>query len=190
MKITVYAGSATGKSKAFHRAAVEFGKAAATSGHELVYGGGAVGLMGAVADAALGAGGRVTGVMPRNLVSAEVAHTGLTTLHVVSTMHERKQLMADLCDAFVALPGGVGTAEEILEVWAWLILGDHGKPVTLLNVENYWGPLLSMADQMGTEGFLRPEEQGSLRQVLDFSDFMRTVNSWEAPPPRWLPANT
>ncbi|MBB6419148.1 TIGR00730 family Rossman fold protein [Streptomyces massasporeus] len=185
MRITVYAGSALGNRPVYREAAAVFAKEMVAAGHEIVYGGGAAGLMGVVADSALAAGGRVTGVMPTHLVDAEVAHRGLTELHVVDTMHQRKQLMADLADAFIALPGGVGTAEEILEVWAWLVLGTHQKPVTLLNVEGYWDRLLRMTCRMSLSGFLREEELGTLAPVADAAGFLRLVRDWEPPPPRW-----
>lgn len=185
MRITVYAGSALGNRAAYRDEAAVFAKEMVAAGHEIVYGGGAAGLMGVVADTALAAGGRVTGVIPRDLVDAEVAHPGLTELHVVDTMHQRKQLMADLADAFVALPGGVGTVEEILEVWAWLILGRHDKPVALLNVDGYWDRLLRMNCRMSASGFLRPGEAGTLPAVADADEFFELVGSWEPPPPRW-----
>ncbi len=185
MRITVYAGSALGNRPVYREAAEEFTRDAVRAGHEIVYGGGAVGLMGVVADTALVAGGRVTGVMPKSLVDAEVAHRGLTALHVVDSMHERKQLMADLGDCFVALPGGVGTVEEILEVWAWLVLGHHTKPVTLLNVDGYWDRLVRMSQRMSSSGFLRPEEEGSLLPVSNSAEFFSAIDQWKAPPPRW-----
>ncbi|MGF1428894.1 TIGR00730 family Rossman fold protein [Kitasatospora sp. LaBMicrA B282] len=185
MRVTVYAGSALGNRAAYREAAALFAKELVAAGHEIVYGGGAAGLMGVVADAALAAGGRVTGVIPQHLVEAEVAHRGLTRLHVVDTMHQRKQLMADLADAFVALPGGVGTVEEIFEVWAWLVLGRHTRPLALLNTEGYWDRLLRMNCRMAASGFLRKEEVGSLPAVADATEFLELVRLWEPPPPRW-----
>ncbi|MET8880423.1 TIGR00730 family Rossman fold protein [Streptomyces rubiginosohelvolus] len=185
MRITVYAGSALGNRAVYREAAEGFARDLATAGHEIVYGGGAVGLMGVVADAALAAGGRVTGVIPRSLVDAEVAHPGLTDLRVVDTMHERKQLMADLGECFVAMPGGVGTIEEILEVWAWLVLGHHDKPVVLLNTDGYWDRLVRMTNRMSVSGFLRPEEAGTLASVADAAELFETIQQWKAPPPRW-----
>ncbi|MFE0047474.1 LOG family protein [Streptomyces albireticuli] len=185
MKVTVYAGSASGSRPVFEREAREFARSLAEAGVEIVYGGGAVGLMGAVADAALEAGGTVTGVMPKSLVDAEVAHRGLTRLHVVDTMHERKQMMADLGDCFVALPGSVGTLEEIVEVWAWLVLGYHGKPVTLLNTDGYWSRLMGMARRMAANGFLRPEELQSFVPVGNAEELFRLYETWRPPTPRW-----
>ncbi|MET4642458.1 TIGR00730 family Rossman fold protein [Streptomyces sp. NBC_01724] len=185
MRITVYAGSALGNQAIYQEAAAAFAKQLVAEGHEIVYGGGAAGLMGVVADSALAAGGRVTGVIPKHLVDAEVAHQGLTELHIVDTMHQRKQIMADLADAFVALPGGVGTVEEILEAWAWLILGRHGKPMALLNVDGYWDRLLRMICRMSASGFLREQELGTLASVGDANEFLDLVSQWEPPPPRW-----
>ncbi|MFI0826039.1 TIGR00730 family Rossman fold protein [Streptomyces roseolus] len=185
MRVTVYAGSALGNRAVYEETAALFAKELVAAGHEIVYGGGAAGLMGVVADSALAAGGRVTGVIPRHLVEAEVAHQGLTELHIVDTMHQRKQKMADLADAFVALPGGVGTVEEILEVWAWLILGRHGKPMALLNVEGYWDRMHRMINRMSSSGFLREQEVGTLASVGDAAGFLELVRDWEPPPPRW-----
>ncbi|MBT2423891.1 TIGR00730 family Rossman fold protein [Streptomyces sp. ISL-22] len=185
MRITVYAGSALGNRPIYREATERFTREVVRAGHEIVYGGGAVGLMGVVADTALAEGGRVTGVMPRSLVDAEVAHRRLTELHVVDSMHERKQLMADLGDCFVALPGGVGTVEEILEVWAWLVLGHHQKPVTLLNVGGYWDRLVRMSQRMAMSGFLRPEEEGSLLPIANSAELFTALGQWKPPPPRW-----
>ncbi|POX41483.1 TIGR00730 family Rossman fold protein [Streptomyces sp. Ru73] len=184
-KVTVYAGSAPGNRPVFLEEARRFARQVAEAGWEIVYGGGAVGLMGAVADAALAAGGRVTGVIPQSLVNAEVAHPGLTELHVVDSMHERKQLMADLGDCFVALPGGVGTVEEIVEVWAWLVLGHHGKPITLVNTDGYWNRLFGMARGMAVNGFLSPEELAAFTLIRDAQDLFDVCASWQPPPPRW-----
>ncbi len=144
------------------RAAREFGREAAKRDVRLVYGGASVGLMGAVADAALEAGGRVVGVIPRALVEREIAHSGLTELHVVQSMHERKATMAQLAGAFVALPGGLGTLEELFEVWTWGMLGLHGKPYGLLDVAGYYTPLIRFLDQARDEGFIRPSQRDEL----------------------------
>jgi uncharacterized protein (TIGR00730 family) len=126
----------------------------AKRGNALVYGGASVGTMGVVADAALAAGGEVFGVIPRSLVDREIAHPDLTELHVVESMHDRKALMAELADGFVALPGGAGTLEELFEVWTWALLGLHAKPIALLDVDGYYDPLLAMTRHMVDEGFL------------------------------------
>ncbi len=120
-----------------------------------MYGGGSVGLMGMLADATLAAGGEVVGVIPRSLLEREVGHAGLTTLHVVESMHQRKALMAELADAFVALPGGLGTLEELFEIWTWGLLGLHAKPFGLLDVEEYYAPLIAFLDHAVMEGFVR-----------------------------------
>jgi uncharacterized protein (TIGR00730 family) len=150
--VCVFCGSSVGEDPAYREAAVSVGKAVARAGLKLVYGGGRVGLMGAVADAALAAGGRVIGVMPRALVEREIEHAALSELHVVETMHERKTRMADLSDGFIALPGGAGTLEEFLEQWTWAELDVHGKPCGLLNVKDYFGPLITMMQRIVSEG--------------------------------------
>jgi uncharacterized protein (TIGR00730 family) len=142
LSICVYLGSRLGDTPAFADAARGLGKLIGRRGARLVYGGGKAGLMGLLADAALAAGAAVVGVMPESLMKREVGHRGLTELHVVQTMHERKQMMAERADAFIALPGGIGTMEEMFEVWSWQQLGYHDKPVALLNVDGYYDPLL------------------------------------------------
>lgn len=153
-RIGVFCGARTGNGRRYALLAAELGRAAVERGWAVVYGGGRVGLMGIVADAALAAGGEVVGVIPRSLASDEVAHAGVTTLHVVGSMHERKALMAELSNAFVALPGGFGTMDEFHEILTWAQLGIHGKPIVLLNAFGYYDPLLSLYEQMVREGFL------------------------------------
>ncbi|HUJ72196.1 MAG TPA: TIGR00730 family Rossman fold protein [Verrucomicrobiae bacterium] len=160
--ICVYCGSSPGTDPAFLRAAREVGALIAQRGHSLVYGGGNVGLMGAVADAVLAAKGQVVGVIPENFVRQELEHRGLTKLHVVSSMHERKALMASLADGFLALPGGIGTLEEIAEVFVWTQLGLHAKPCALLNVNGYYDPLVSFLAHMTDARFLRAEQLSQL----------------------------
>ncbi|HVM60348.1 MAG TPA: TIGR00730 family Rossman fold protein [Verrucomicrobiae bacterium] len=160
--ICVYCGSSPGKDPSFAQAARELGALLAKRGHTLVYGGGNVGLMGVVADAVLAAGGRVVGVIPDNLVRREVGHTGLTEQHVVTSMHDRKAKMAALGDGFLALPGGVGTLEEIVEVFVWMQLGLHGKPCALLNVNGYYDPLVKYLEHMVESRFLWPEQLSQL----------------------------
>lgn len=153
--VTVFCGATPGRSDVHLRAAAELGRAIAQAGLRLVYGGATVGLMGTVANAALSAGGTVVGVIPQSLRAVpEAAHTGLTELHVVPDMHRRKALMAELGDAFVALPGGVGTAEEFFEVLTWSHLHLHSKPCVLLNVHGYYRPLLAFVDHAVREGFI------------------------------------
>jgi uncharacterized protein (TIGR00730 family) len=152
--LCVFCGSRPGEDPAYEAAARALGETLAEAGIELVYGGGHVGLMGVVANAALAAGGEVVGVMPRALVEREISHTGLTQLHVVSSMHERKAMMSDLSEGFIALPGGTGTLEEFFEVLTWAQLGEHEKPCGLLDVAGYYAPLLDLFDHMVERGFL------------------------------------
>jgi hypothetical protein len=165
----VFTGSSAGLRLEYRTAAAALGQAAAARGIGVVYGGAHVGLMGVLADAALGAGGEVVGVIPRGLVARELAHTGLTTLHVVESMHERKALMASLSDGFIALPGGWGTLDELFEILTWAQLGLHRKPCGLLNVRGYFDPLLSFLDHSVAEGFVRPESR-RLLTVADAAD--------------------
>ncbi len=154
--ICVFCGSANGRRQSYARAARKFGAALAGRELGLVYGGGSIGLMGVVADAALEGGAPVVGVIPRALFRREIAHHGLTRLEVVPSMHARKARMARLSDAFVALPGGIGTLEELFEVLTWGYLGIHAKPIGLLDVGGYWRPLVRLLDHAVEEGFLRP----------------------------------
>ncbi|MBP1627751.1 MAG: decarboxylase family protein [Holophagaceae bacterium] len=160
--LCIYCGSSTGRNPRFMTAAMELGRDLALSGITLVYGGAKVGLMGAVADGALSEGGRVIGVIPQGLVEKEVAHQGLSELQVVDSMHERKARMAELSDGFIALPGGLGTFEELFEVWTWDQLGLHAKPLGLLNVADYYNPLLAFLDHATAEGFVRPRNRDTL----------------------------
>jgi uncharacterized protein (TIGR00730 family) len=153
--LTVFCGSSSGRSAVHAEKARQVGCWLAERGIGLVYGGGRVGLMGVLADACLRAGGRVVGVIPRALADKEVAHTGLTELHVVGSMHERKALMADLCDAFLALPGGYGTWDELFEALTWTQLGIQSKACGLLNVDGYYDALIAMVDRAVEEGFIR-----------------------------------
>ena len=182
--ICVFCGSASGRAPTYTAAARELGQLLAKRGIGLVYGGGNVGLMGELADSVLDAGGRAIGVIPQQLVDREIAHGGLTELHVVENLHQRKALMAELADAFLTLPGGVGTMEELFEVWSWGRLGLHSKPCGLLNVNGYFDSLLTLTDQMVTEGFLEPvhrellliEEQPGV--LLDRLVAYATPRSW------------
>ena len=154
LSICVYCGSRHGVRPAYTAVARALGTAIGARGWQLVYGGGKVGLMGEVADATLAAGGRVVGVIPESLERLEVGHPGLHELHVVPTMHVRKQMMAERADAFIALPGGIGTLEELYEVWTWRQLGYHRQPIGLLNVEGYYDGLLTFMQHTAAEGFL------------------------------------
>jgi len=165
--VCVYCGSRHGAKPAYTAAARALGEAIGARGWQLVYGGGKVGLMGEVADATLAAGGRVVGVIPETLMRREVGHPGLTELHVVPTMHQRKQMMAERADAFIALPGGIGTLEELYEVWTWRQLGYHDQPIGLLNVDGFYDGLLQFMQHTVTEGFLSGEQQAVLRVGSD-----------------------
>ncbi len=160
--VCVFCGSNAGARSLYVEAAHDVGRAVADRGLRLVYGGASVGLMGAIADAALGAVGEVVGVMPRALVEREIAHNGLSELHEVASMHERKALMSDLSDAFLALPGGAGTLEEVFEIWTWAQLGHHRKPVGLLNAGSYFDLLIAFLDHQQRERFVRPEHRDML----------------------------
>ena len=162
LSVAVYCGSRLGDLPAYAQVAGNLGSLIARGGGSVVYGGGRVGLMGVVADAALAAGGRVIGVIPQALMDLEVGHSGLTELHVVQTMHERKQLMAERADAFIALPGGIGTLEEIYEVWSWQQLGYHDKPVALLNVAGYYDALLEFMRVSFERGFVSSHQYHAL----------------------------
>ncbi len=166
-RICVFAGSSMGRSEAYRNAAKKLGQTIARCGLGMVYGGARVGLMGAAADAALAEGGEVIGVLPKKLANLEIAHDGLTRLHLVDTMHERKAIMANLSDAFIALPGGIGTLEETFEVLTWSQLGFHLKPVGLLNVEGFFDRLLGFLDDLSTERFLKTEHRSLLLSDSD-----------------------
>jgi hypothetical protein len=161
-RVCVFCGSNTGSDAAFAAAARALGEALVRDGRHLVYGGGRVGLMGVLADAVLAGGGTVTGVIPESLAAREVAHRGLTQLRIVTSMHTRKALMSELADAFVALPGGFGTLDELFEIVTWAQLGMHTKPIGLLDVNGYYGSLLAFADRCLADGFVRPEHRDLL----------------------------
>ena len=179
--ICVFCGSSPGNDPAYAAAAQRLGRTLAERDTTLVYGGGHVGLMGVVADAALEAGGEVIGVMPRSLVDREIGHTGLTKLHVVGSMHERKALMSELSDGFVALPGGNGTLEEFFEVLTWAQLGEHGKPCGLLNVAGYYDPLLAVFDRMVDRAFLKEEHRNLVLVEEDAKSLLERFEGYEPP---------
>jgi uncharacterized protein (TIGR00730 family) len=171
----VYCGSRPGTDPRFAQSAQDTGAMIGTQGWELVYGGGKVGLMGMVADATLDAGGTVYGVIPQTLIDKEVGHTGLTELHVVDNMHTRKTMMFERADAFVALPGGIGTFEELFEIWTWYQLGMHRKPFGLLNVAGYYDPLIAMLDGMVAQGFLNPAVRALLHVGTDVGALLQRL---------------
>jgi uncharacterized protein (TIGR00730 family) len=185
--VCLFCGSRPGNDPAYANAARSLGETLATRGITLVYGGGHVGLMGVVADAALETGGEVIGVMPEALVEREISHENLTRLHVVGSMHERKALMAELSDGFIALPGGTGTLEEFFEVLTWAQLGEHGKPCGLLNAGGYHDPLLAVFDHMVEEGFLS-EEHRAMVLVAPEPEALLDAFARYTPPavPKWI----
>jgi uncharacterized protein (TIGR00730 family) len=178
--LCVFCGSSSGNRPEYAQAAAQFGELLGRSGIQLVYGGGNVGLMGALADAALAAGGRVIGVIPQMLVDRELAHRG-THLRIVTSMHERKALMAELSDAFVALPGGLGTYEELFEVLTWAQLGIHHKPVGCLNVLGYFNPLAALLNHAVAEGFLCPDQRRCLITETDDTKLLARLAEHAAP---------
>jgi uncharacterized protein (TIGR00730 family) len=178
-RVCVFTGSSLGADPAYAAAAEELARAAGASALGLVYGGASVGLMGVLADAALDAGLEVIGVIPQALVDREIAHPGLRDLRVVGSMHERKALMAELSDAFVALPGGAGTLEELFEVYTWSQLGLHAKPCALLNVRGYYDGLAGFLDHAVSEGFLRPELRETLLVAEEPAALLAELASWE-----------
>jgi uncharacterized protein (TIGR00730 family) len=180
-RICVFCGSSSGVRPVYQQAAQTVGQLLCRRGIELVYGGGHVGLMGIVADACLSEGGRVIGVIPQALADREVAHTGLTELRIVGSMHERKALMADLSEAFMSLPGGYGTWEEFFEVLTWSQLGIQGKACGVLNVDGYYDPLLQMADRALSEGFLRDAHRDLLLSDSDPERLLDRLSSYAAP---------
>ena len=180
-RFTVFCGSSMGESPVHAAIAEELGRELAGAGVGLVYGGGNVGLMGVVADAALGAGGEVIGVIPRALVDRELAHEGCTELHVTANMHERKALMAELATGFIALPGGIGTMEELFEVWTWGQLGWHMKPCALLNVHGYYDGLITFLDTMVEQGFLRQEHRDMLIVTDRVADLLELLADYIPP---------
>ncbi len=186
-RLGIYCGSSAGVRPAYAEAARATGRLLAERGIGVVFGGGSVGMMGLVADAALEAGGEVIGVIPHALAAREVDHTGLTALHKVETMHERKALMAELADGFVALPGGIGTLEELMEVWTWMQLGIHRQPVGLLNVAGYFDGLLAFVDHAVAEGFVRPAHRDLLLVAETPAALLDALDGWQPPDvPRWL----
>ncbi len=177
----VFCGSRFGIEPAYDEAAKALGRALAAEGITLVYGGGRVGLMGVVAEAALDAGGDVVGVIPQALLEREIAHTGLTDLRVVGSMHERKALMSELSEGFIALPGGTGTLEEFFEVLTWAQLGEHRKPCALLNAGRYYDPLLALFDHMVAKGFLSEEHRAMVVVETEPEALLETLAGYTPP---------
>ena len=188
--ICVYCGSSPGADPLFTTSAKALGRAIAETDRVLVYGGAKVGLMGALADSVLAAGGKVIGVVPRALVEKNVAHESLTELHVVSSMHDRKAMMAELADAFIAMPGGLGTLEEFFEMWTWAQLGFHQKPLGLLGAQNFFAPLLQFLDVLVAQRFLRPEHRQLPFVEQDPSRLLQLLEGYTAPiVSKWIDRN-
>jgi uncharacterized protein (TIGR00730 family) len=183
--VCVYCGSSPGKDPAFLDEAVRAGTVIARRGLTLVYGGGRTGLMGAVADAVLAAGGKAIGVMPADLVSQEIAHTGLTELRIVNSMHERKWAMAELADGFVCLPGGPGTFEEVFEQWTWALLGFHAKPCGFVNVAGYYDAFRRLTQQMVDAGFIAQPYVDMLIYADATEAVLDAFAAYAPPPPKW-----
>jgi len=175
MRAAVFCGSSMGSPDHFATAAADFGRGLARAGVGIVYGGASVGLMGALADAALAEGGEVIGVIPGGLFAAEIPHPGLSRLDVVSSMHERKAVMASLADGFAALPGGLGTLDELFEILTWRQIGLHAKPVALIDVAGFWEPLASLLDGLTAAGFVPALTRNSLPRVRDAAEFLRLL---------------
>lgn len=180
-RLTVFTGGASGHDLSYQRQVRHLGGALAQAGIGVVYGGGKVGLMGQIADSCLEAGGQVIGVIPEVLVEREVAHQGVTQLEVVPDMHARKARLGALGDAFVALPGGMGTLEELFEVWTWQYLGIHAKPVALYNTKGFWSPLLKMIDHQVDEGFIASWRRDALVIADQPEDLVAKIRAWQPP---------
>ncbi|GLK87683.1 LOG family protein [Pseudomonas turukhanskensis] len=185
--LCVFCGASPGANPVYREAAINLGRTLAEQGIRLIYGGGAVGLMGIVADAALAAGGEVIGIIPQSLKSAEVGHNGLTRLEVVDGMHARKARMAELSDGFIALPGGLGTLEELFEVWTWAQLGYHSKPLGLLEVNGFYAKLNDFLDHLVQERFVRAPHRAMLQINESPSDLIAAMAEWKpTAAPKWV----
>ena len=186
-RLCVFCGSSPGRDPAYLAVATELGTLLAKRGIGLVYGGASIGLMGALADAAQAAGGEVIGVIPRALVEWEVAHAGLADLRIVASMHDRKALMAELSDGFIALPGGIGTLEELFEIWTWAQLGSHSKPCALLNASGFYDRLLGFLDFVMGEAFMRPMHRNMLLVSETPEGLLEKMARYSPPPEtRWI----
>jgi uncharacterized protein (TIGR00730 family) len=186
-RICVFCGSSTGENPVYAEAARAMGRALVARELSLVYGGGQVGLMGVLADAVLAAGGEVTGVIPHALNAREIAHSGLTKLHVVDSMHERKAMMAAMSDAFIALPGGFGTYEEFFEAVTWTQLGVHKKPCGLLNVAGFYDPVVEFLDRAVREAFIRPQHRAAVVVDADSAALLDALEDLILPDvPKWI----
>ncbi|AKK03081.1 TIGR00730 family Rossman fold protein [Corynebacterium epidermidicanis] len=182
--ITVFCGSASGNSPAFTTRAQQLGSAMAENGIDMVYGGGHVGLMGSIADAVLAENGRAVGIIPQHLVDREIAHKDLSELVVVADMHERKMAMAERCDAFIAMPGGAGTLEELFEAWTWQILGLHRKPIALYG-RDFWAPMLTMVRDMVDQGFIASRFADNLIVADTPTELLQLLHGWQPSAAKW-----
>ena len=190
MRLCVFCGSSSGSKAIYLEMATRLGKALADAGIGLVYGGASVGLMGAVADGALANGGEVIGIIPQALQEKEIAHKGLTDLRVVGSMHERKALMAELSDGFIAMPGGIGTLEELFEVWTWAQLGYHTKPCALLNVDGFYDGLATFLDSLVEQAFVKPNHREMLIVEEQVENLLAAISNYEAPVvTKWVKAS-
>lgn len=186
-RVCVFCGSSSGAGSAYEEGARQLGRTLAGCGITLVYGGASVGLMGTLADAALEAGGEVIGVIPKALQEREISHSNLTDLHIVGSMHERKALMAELSDGFVAMPGGAGTLEEFFEIWTWAQLGEHGKPCGLLNVGGYYDPMLAFLDHVVVQGFLSEKHRAMILVERESKRLLESLSNYRPPDvPKWV----
>ncbi len=181
-RVTVYAGSRNGKNPAYAEAAALLGAELASRGISVVYGGGKTGLMGAMSDAVIAAGGELIGIMPRYLVDKEIAHKGVTDFRITDSMHERKKMMADMADAFIALPGGFGTMDELFEVLTWAQIGLHEKPIGMLDVAGYFLPLLTFARHVAEEGFIAQEHERLYVVEREPDTLVSRLAAFESPP--------
>ena len=185
--VCVFCGASPGARPIYHEAAAQLGRHIAERGLTLVYGGGAVGLMGVVADAALAAGGEVIGIIPQSLERAEIGHKGMTRLEVVDGMHARKARMAELADAFIALPGGLGTLEELSEVWTWGQLCYHAKPLGLLEVDGFYARLTDFLDHLVAERFVREQHRAILQVSASPAELLARMDAWQpTAAPKWV----
>lgn len=181
MRLCIFSGSNSGNRPAYLDAARQLGAGLAKAGIGVVYGGASVGLMGAMANAALEQGGEVIGIIPQSLVDKEISHTGLADLRIVGSMHERKAMMSQLSDGFVALPGGLGTLEELFEVWTWAQLGHHRKPCAVLNVEGFYQGLLSFLDQVVDEAFIKKQHRDMLVVASGVEELLAAIRGYRPP---------
>jgi uncharacterized protein (TIGR00730 family) len=188
--LCVYCGSSGNVDQAFRDAAKIMGETMAAEGVKLVYGGGHVGLMGIIADAVIDSGGEAIGIIPEHISSREVQHKGLTELHVVDTMHTRKQMMVDHADAFLVLPGGIGTLDELCEVMTWRQLGIHDKPIVIANINDYWTPFVSMIENIIDNGFMRPDDVNLIKIVKQLDEVLPALADMPAesfdPSSKWI----